>query len=38
MIHRRIRNLFLALAVLGVVAAGSTPAYAFSTCLGYCGQ
>lgn len=36
--HRRIRNIFMALAVLGVVAAGTASAYAFTACTGYCQQ
>jgi len=36
--HRCIRNIFMALAVLGVVAAGTASAYAFTACTGYCQQ
>lgn len=35
--RRRIRKIFIALAMLGAVAAGAAPAYAFPTCHAYCG-
>ena len=36
MIHRRIRNIFIALAALGIGAAIAAPAYAILTCRGGC--